>query len=102
MPPFLFLARPKEQWMAVWLCNLLGSLCTTYRFDDASLMRRSSRESITYDGVGNRVDIEFYCNGSAGYAYCLPNNIVGEDRAGLIRKVEEYCRKKGYKIATSP
>jgi hypothetical protein len=41
MPPFLFLAftRPKEQWMAIWRCNLLGSLCSTYRFNDGSMMR---------------------------------------------------------------
>jgi hypothetical protein len=87
--------------MATWLCNLLGPLCTTYRFDDGSVMRRSSRESITYEGVGDRVDIEFYCNGSDGYEYRLPKNIIGEDKVGLIRKVEEYCWRKGYKIAAS-
>jgi hypothetical protein len=51
--------------------------------------------------VGDRLDIEFYYNGLDGYEYCLPKNIIGEDRAGLIRKVEEYCRRKGYKIAAS-
>jgi hypothetical protein len=87
--------------MATWLRNLLDPLCTTYRFDDRSVMKRSSRESITYQGVGDRVDIEFYCNGSDGYEYRLPKNIIGEDKVGLIRKVEEYCWRKGYKIAAS-
>ena len=88
--------------MAISLCNLLGPLCTTYRFDDGSMVRRSSRESITYENVGVRIDVQFHYNGSSGYEYHLPENIVGEDRGGLIRKVKEYCQKKGYRIATSP
>ncbi len=46
-------------------------------------MRRSSRESITYERNKVAVNIEFYYDGFDGYEYCLPKNVVGEDRADL-------------------
>ena len=83
--------------MVISLCNLLGPLCTTYRFDDGSTMRRSSRESITYERDKVPIHIEFYCNGSDGYEYYLPENIADKDRDNLTRKIE-YGEKKRYKI----
>jgi hypothetical protein len=85
--------------MAISLCNLLGPLSTTYRFDDGSVMRRSSRESITYESHKAPIQIELFYNGSDGYEYYLPENIVDEDRADLTKKVEIYCEKKRYRIA---
>jgi hypothetical protein len=84
--------------MATSLCNLLGPLCTTYRFGDGSTMRRSSRETITYEYRGVFIHIGFYYNGSDRYEYYLPENIADKDRANLTRKIEEYCKRKRYKI----
>ena len=80
------------------LCNLLGPLCPTYRFDDGSVIRRSSRESISYDDAHKHFDIDFYFNGLDGYEYYLPPNVSENDRRALVEKVEIYCRKKRYRI----
>jgi hypothetical protein len=84
--------------MAISFCNLVGPLCTTYRFGDGSFMRRSSRESITYYSHQAPVHIEIYYNGSGGYEYYLPKNMDHEDRAELTFKIEKYCKNKRYRI----
>lgn len=83
--------------MAISLCNLLA-FCSTYRFDDGSIMKRSSRESISYEHLRKHFDIDFYYNGSNGYEYYLPPNIADDDRRALVQKIEIYCKKKRYRI----
>ncbi len=83
--------------MRLSLCNLT-SLCTTYRFDDGSVVRRSSRELISYDHLGKHFDIDLYYNGSDGYEYYLPPNVTEDDRRALVDKIEIYFRKKKYNI----
>jgi hypothetical protein len=63
-------------------------------------MRRSSRESITYEHRKALIHIEFYSNGIGGHEYHVPETVGGEDRSNLVRKIEEYCRKKRYGIVT--
>jgi hypothetical protein len=82
--------------MVLALCNLLGPLCTTYRFADGTVIRRSSRESITYEGSQKEVHIEFYSSPN-GYEYHIPENVIGDERHDVIQKVKEYCEKKRYK-----
>ena len=83
--------------MVLHLGNFLP-MFTTYRFDDGSMIRRSSRESISYESRREHFDIDLYYNGSDGYEYYLPPNIAEDDRRALIEKVEIYCRKKRYRI----
>ena len=82
--------------MGLRLCNLLP-FCPTYRFDDGSVIRRSSRESVTYDHFGKLVHVDFYYDGSKGYLYYLPKTVTGEERGELIQKLEMYCKRKWYR-----
>ena len=87
--------------MAVFLCNLLGPLCTTYRFDDGSLMRRSSRESITLERGEQHFNVEFLYDRTNGrYLYYLPKDLAEVDRVDLVRKIEEYGQKKRLNIVS--
>ncbi len=83
--------------MAKSLCNFLP-FCPTYRFEDGSIIRRSSRESISYEDNQKHFDIDLYYNGQNGYEYYLPPNLSDGDRRVLIPKVETYFRKKRFKI----
>ena len=84
--------------MKISLCNLLGPICATYRFEDGSIMRRSSRESLTYERFQKPIHIEFCYNGLNGYRYYLPDSLAADERQDLIPKIEEYCRRKRYRI----
>jgi hypothetical protein len=88
--------------MALALCNLLGPLCTTHRFDDGSVIRRSSRESITYEHFRTIIHIEFYRDGSKGYEYYVPENITGDERRDLVQKVTVVHRRSEYPIYHHP
>jgi hypothetical protein len=84
--------------MAIYLCNLLR-FCPTYHFDDGSIMRRSSRESIMLERGEERFDIEFYFGPTKGsHVYYLPRSLAEVDRIYLVQKIEEYGEKKGCKI----
>jgi hypothetical protein len=54
--------------MAKSLCNFLP-VRPTYRFEDGSMIRRSSRESISYEDNQKHFDVDFYYNGQDGYEY---------------------------------
>ena len=85
--------------MRLSISNLLGPLCTTYQFDDGSCIRRSSRESLSFEKSGQVVQIEFYSNGARQYTYVLPTQLSAADRAKLSEKLIEYCARKKYKLA---
>lgn len=80
------------------LCNLLGRLSTTYRFEDGSIIRRSSRESIAYERSGKLIHVELLYDGVDGYEYYLPPGLNVDERRDLTAKVEEYCKCKGYRL----
>jgi hypothetical protein len=61
-------------------------------------MRRSSRGSLTYERLQKPIHIQFYYNPPNGYEYYVPENLTADERQDLIPKVEEYCRRKRYKI----
>jgi hypothetical protein len=84
--------------MKALLCNLLGPICTTYRFSDGSVIRRSSRESLSYEKDGTVVHIEFYYDGAGNYSYYLPKNLSDHSRIELISKMETYCSKKNFRV----
>ena len=77
------------------LCNLLP-FHPTYYFDDGSIVRRSSRESVTYEGFGRSVHVDFHFDPPNGYVYYLPN-VSSDEREELVRKLDLYCRRKRYK-----
>lgn len=82
--------------MALRLCNLLP-FCTKYYFDDGSFIRHSSRESLTYEGLGGPLHVDFYFDPPRGYVYYLPKNISGNEREELVRKLEVYLKRKRYR-----
>jgi hypothetical protein len=62
------------------------------------MIRRSSRESISYEDGQKHFDMDLYYNGQDGYEYYLPPNLSDNDRRSLVPKIETYFRKKRYKI----
>jgi len=77
------------------LCNLL-SFHPTYYFDDGTVIRRSSRESLTYEGLEKSVEVECYFGTPKGFVYYLPTNIANDERVELARKLEIYFQRKRY------
>ena len=57
------------------LCNFLGRLCSTYRFDDGAVVRRLTKESLAYVCDGKAEEILFYYDGVGAYEYYLPRNL---------------------------
>ena len=82
--------------MQLRLCNLLP-FCPTYYFSDGSVMRRSSRESLTYEGIEKTVHVDFYFDPPNGFLYYAPQDVRNGEREELIRKLETYCKRKRYK-----
>ena len=80
------------------VCNLLGRLCNSYQFDDGSIIKRTTRESLSYERAGRTIQIEFLYNGAGGYEYYLPKRLDEVIRAELMEKMDEYCARKGKKV----
>ncbi|OKO76740.1 hypothetical protein AC630_22115 [Bradyrhizobium sp. AS23.2] len=87
--------------MTIYLGNLLGPLSNNYQFADGSTIRRSSSESLLYDGAGRMIHIQFYRNPPHGYEYEIPKKIQGEERVALVEKIELYCKKKNLRPVRS-
>jgi hypothetical protein len=82
--------------MALKLCNLIP-FCPSYYFDDGGVIRRSSRESLTYERFGKQMHVDFYYDGSTSYLYYLPKNTNDDERDELVQNLKVYCKRKRYK-----
>ena len=76
------------------LCNLLGPLCNTYRFNDGSWIWSSTRESITLERDGATVHMGLFYERSGGYEFVIPDCVNAFDRHELVQNIDEYCRNK--------
>jgi hypothetical protein len=84
----------------MYLCNLLGPLCTGHRFDDGSKISRYTGQGILYEHNGVQIGIVFDSPRPGEWEYRLPQDLQNVDRQRLIQKIEEYCRRKRYKLVS--
>jgi hypothetical protein len=85
--------------MRLALCNLLGPICTTYRSNDGSVIRRTTRESLAIEHDNESINVQFYYKGDGTFEYYFPEEIPIRKREELRRMLDTYCLKKWYRLA---
>lgn len=80
--------------MRFFLCNWLGPICTTYRFEDGTIVRRTSRESLVIERGSEVINVDFYYDRTGRYEYSLPRSLSLEKVRELTSVLDTYCRLK--------
>ncbi|UFZ01719.1 hypothetical protein LQG66_20585 [Bradyrhizobium ontarionense] len=80
--------------MTIYICNMLGPISTTYRFQDGDMITRVTRESLAYVHRGVSTEVLFWYNGAGAFEYSMPASLPPEERDEFLEKLERYCRNK--------
>jgi hypothetical protein len=82
-----------------WVPGIRGRFSPVIRFSDGSLVRWTSKESVSYERNGQIFDVQIgYWPQSGEYTYYLPKNLDDITKKDIDEKMIAYCNIKRRKI----